>query len=50
LVRHTGKPIKQIEKDTDRDFFLGAEEAIEYGLVDRIVTRHEGFNVAQKPE
>lgn len=41
IVRHTGKPFKQVEKDTDRDFFLGAEEAIEYGLVDRIITRHE---------
>ncbi len=41
LVRHTGKPFSQVEKDTDRDFFLGAEEAIEYGLVDKIVSRHE---------
>jgi len=41
IVRHTGKPFKQVEKDTDRDFFLGAEEAIEYGLVDRVITRHE---------
>jgi len=42
LVRHTGRPFKQIERDTDRDFFLGAEEAIEYGLCDRVVTRNEG--------
>jgi ATP-dependent Clp protease protease subunit len=42
IARHTGKPIKQVEKDTDRDFFLGAEEAIEYGLVDKVITRHEG--------
>jgi ATP-dependent Clp protease protease subunit len=41
IVRHTGKPFKQVEKDTDRDFFLGAEEAIEYGLVDKVITRHE---------
>ncbi|MBL4817648.1 MAG: ATP-dependent Clp endopeptidase proteolytic subunit ClpP [Deltaproteobacteria bacterium] len=40
LVKHTGKPYKQIEKDSDRDFFLGAKEAIEYGLVDKLVTRH----------
>jgi ATP-dependent Clp protease protease subunit len=44
LVRHTGRPFKQIERDTDRDFFLGAEEAIEYGLCDRIVTRHESVS------
>lgn len=41
LVRHTGKPFEQIEKDTDRDFFLGSEQAIEYGLVDKVVARHE---------
>lgn len=48
LVRHTGKPYKQIEKDSDRDFFLGAEEAIEYGLCDKLVTRHEGAPSAPK--
>lgn len=41
IVNHTGKPFKQVEKDTDRDFFLGAEEAIAYGLVDKVITRHE---------
>ncbi|MES2503943.1 MAG: ATP-dependent Clp endopeptidase proteolytic subunit ClpP [Myxococcota bacterium] len=41
LVRHTGKPVEQVERDTDRDFFLGAEEAIAYGLVDKVVARHE---------
>lgn len=41
LVRHTGKPFKQVERDTDRDFYLGAEEAIDYGLVDKVITRHE---------
>lgn len=40
LARHTGKPMKQVEKDSDRDFYLSAEEAIEYGLVDKIMTRH----------
>lgn len=41
IVKNTGKPFEQVEKDTDRDFFLGAQEAIEYGIVDKIVTRHE---------
>ncbi len=41
LMRHTGKPFEQLEKDTDRDFFLDAKEAIDYGLVDRIIERHE---------
>ncbi len=42
LVYHTGKPMEVIEKDTDRDFFLTAEEAAEYGLIDRIVRAGEG--------
>lgn len=41
IMRHTGKPLKQVERDTDRDFFLGADEAIAYGLVDKIITRNE---------
>lgn len=41
LARHTGKPIKQIEKDTDRDYYMSAEEAIAYGIVDKLVSRHE---------
>jgi ATP-dependent Clp protease protease subunit len=42
LSKHTGKSIKDIEKDTDRDRFLSADEAKEYGLVDQVVvTRKE---------
>ena len=40
LVKNTGKTLAQIEKDSDRDFFMGADEAINYGLVDQVVTRH----------
>ncbi len=39
LVHHTGQPIERIEQDTDRDFFMSPEEAREYGLVDRVVTK-----------
>ncbi|KJD44427.1 ATP-dependent Clp endopeptidase proteolytic subunit ClpP [Paenibacillus terrae] len=39
LADHTGQPLKRVEKDTDRDHFLTAEEAVAYGLVDQIVTR-----------
>jgi ATP-dependent Clp protease protease subunit len=42
LVYHTGQPIEVIEKDTDRDFFLSAEEAVEYGLIDKIIKPGEG--------
>lgn len=38
LAKHTGQPIQTIEKDTDRDRFLSAEEAVKYGLVDRVLT------------
>jgi len=41
LADHTGKPIKTIEKDTDRDFFMSAEEAVKYGLVDQVVTKKQ---------
>ena len=39
LARHTGQPKEKIEKDTDRDFFMSAQEAKTYGLVDDIITR-----------
>lgn len=38
LAKHTGRDIKSIEKDTDRDNFLSAEEAVSYGLVDKVLT------------
>jgi len=37
LATHTGKPLDEIEKDTDRDFFMSADEAMKYGLVDEVV-------------
>ncbi len=37
LADRTGKSLEQIEKDTDRDYFLSAQEAVEYGLIDRVV-------------
>jgi len=39
LARHTGKPIEQIERDTDRDNYLSAAEAAEYGLIDKVVEK-----------
>ncbi len=38
LARHTGKVVKQIEKDTDRDYFMSANQAVEYGLIDEVIT------------
>lgn len=37
LVKHTGQPLSKIEKDTDRDFYLNAQEAKEYGVIDEII-------------
>ena len=41
LAEHTGKDIKQIEQDTERDNFMSAQEAQEYGLIDKVISRHE---------
>lgn len=37
LAKHTGQPLKKIAKDTDRDFYLSAQEAKEYGIIDEII-------------
>ena len=42
LALHTKQPIERIDKDTDRDYFLSAAQAVEYGLVDKILERREG--------
>jgi ATP-dependent Clp protease protease subunit len=39
LAQHTGQPLERIEADTDRDFFMSAEEAKNYGLIDRVIYR-----------
>jgi ATP-dependent Clp protease, protease subunit len=38
IAKHTGQPIERVTKDTDRDFILTAEQAVEYGAVDEIIT------------
>lgn len=38
LAKHTGLPLDKIEKDTDRDYFMSADEAKEYGIVDEVIT------------
>ncbi|NWF66630.1 MAG: ATP-dependent Clp endopeptidase proteolytic subunit ClpP [Campylobacterales bacterium] len=39
LAEKTGQPLKKIAKDTDRDFFMGASEAVEYGLIDKVLEK-----------
>lgn len=41
LSENTGKPLDEICRDVERDYFLDGEEAVEYGLVDRVITRNE---------
>jgi ATP-dependent Clp protease protease subunit len=39
IAKHTGQPIEKIAHDTDRDFYLNPEQAVEYGIVDEILTK-----------
>ncbi len=41
LANHTGKTLKKIQNDTDRDNFMSAEEALKYGIIDKVLTRRE---------
>ncbi len=41
MAQHTGQPVERIERDTDRDNFLSAQEAAEYGLIDKVLERRE---------
>lgn len=38
MAKHTGQPIERIERDSDRDYYMSADEAVAYGLVDRIIS------------
>jgi ATP-dependent Clp protease protease subunit len=40
LAQHTGQPLEKVAKDTERDYFLSAEEAQEYKLIDRVISKH----------
>jgi ATP-dependent Clp protease protease subunit len=39
LAKHTGQKITKVEKDTDRDYFMTAKEAVEYGIVDKVISK-----------
>lgn len=41
LVKHTGQPLEKIAHDTDRDFYLNAEQAVDYGIIDEVLRRPE---------
>jgi len=48
LAENTGQPLERIERDTDRDFFLTAQQAVEYGLVDEVLTGAKAAKAAAK--
>ena len=41
MAQHTGQPVERIERDTDRDNFLSAQEAVEYGLIDKVLLKRD---------
>ena len=45
LAHNTGQSLKKIEKDTDRDYIMSAEESVAYGMVDKVVTRADEAKV-----
>ncbi len=45
LSKHTGQPLEKIEKDTDRDFYLSAQEAKDYGIIDKVIETKEVKNI-----
>ncbi len=49
MAKHTGKPVEVIERDTDRDRFMSAQEALDYGIIDNIVTSRSELTTDTKP-
>jgi ATP-dependent Clp protease protease subunit len=44
LAKHTGQPIERINADTDRDFVMEAQEALEYGIIDTVISSREAVD------
>jgi ATP-dependent Clp protease protease subunit len=50
LVQHTGKDLKKIEEDTDRDFFMSGKEAVVYGLIDKVMASRDDLETTEETE
>jgi ATP-dependent Clp protease protease subunit len=50
LANHTGKDLKQIQSDTDRDFFMTGEEAKEYGIIDHVIINRDDLDKIERAE
>lgn len=48
LAKHTGRPLEEIQKGTDRDFYMSAEEAVKFGIVDEILQHRKGKKGEEK--
>ncbi|MEA1991488.1 MAG: ATP-dependent Clp endopeptidase proteolytic subunit ClpP [Thermodesulfobacteriota bacterium] len=49
LAAHTGQPLERIREDTERDFFMSGEEAVEYGLIDEVIVKRDIIPQEDKP-
>ena len=49
LAEHTGQPLEKIEEDTERDFFMSAEESKDYGLIDQVINRKPSASNPPQP-
>ena len=48
MAKHTGRPVEQIERDVDRDRFMSADEAKEYGIIDNVIAQARAIQSAEK--
>lgn len=48
LSGHTGQPVEKVEKDTDRDYFMNAEEGVEYGVIDQVISKKRAGGLIQE--
>jgi ATP-dependent Clp protease protease subunit len=49
IVKHTGQTLERVEKDTDRDFFMSADESRRYGIIDEVVAQRKGLPPTSDP-
>jgi ATP-dependent Clp protease protease subunit len=50
LAKHTGQPVKRVQKDSDRDFFMSGTEARDYGIVDEVITQRDIATISKGKE
>ena len=48
LQHHTGQPLEKIDQDTDRDYYMSAQDAVEYGLIDGVLEKNQTLNAKQQ--